>query len=99
MPHIVSMMYFMYPTVYRMNKHLFGASSSPNCANFGMKQLTQDFKTDSNAEACSFVKTNFYMDDGLASTSSDEKAISLIKDTVSLCDKIGYPLSKRHCVI
>ena len=82
------------PTVYRMNKHLFGASSSPNCANFGMKQLTQDFKTDSNAEACSFVKTNFYMDDGLASTSSDEKAISLIKDTVSLCDKIGLNLHK-----
>jgi hypothetical protein len=32
------------PSVYRMKVHLFGAASSPGCANFGLKHLAAQGK-------------------------------------------------------
>lgn len=32
------------PSEFRMGVHLFGAASSPGCANFGMKQMASDMK-------------------------------------------------------
>ena len=39
------------------------------------------------AEACSFVKNNLYVEDGVISVENYEKAIDLINKTVSLCAK------------
>ena len=82
------------PSIYVMNRHLFGSTSSPGCSNFCLKQLASDYETSSNRESCKFVKHSFYVDDGLLSVSSSEQAISVIKETVALCEKGGLKLHK-----
>ncbi len=57
------------PREYRMTVHLFGAASSPGCANFGLKYLAQQFKVTSPA-ASAFIEKDFYVDDGLTSVST-----------------------------
>ncbi|KAJ8411421.1 hypothetical protein AAFF_G00162290 [Aldrovandia affinis] len=52
------------PKEYQMAVHLFGAASSPGCANFGLKYLAQQHKA-RYPTAASFVENSFYVDDGL----------------------------------
>ena len=79
---------------YRMNVHLFGATSSPSCANFGLKQLAKDHATEF-AEASAFATTNhLYVDDGLISLPSSTDAINLIHKTKELCSKANLILHK-----
>lgn len=52
------------PTEYRMTVHLFGATSSPGCANYALKKAESDYEDQCGREAGGFVKTNFYVDDG-----------------------------------
>ena len=82
------------PTEYRMTVHLFGATSSPGCANFALKKVASDYEKQCGSEAAKFVKKNFYVDDGLKSVSSPELAISLIKNSTKLCKMGGFKLHK-----
>ncbi|XP_041480432.1 uncharacterized protein LOC121427921 [Lytechinus variegatus] len=84
------------PVDYRMKVHLFGATSSPGCANFGLKQIAEDHKV-LGVEAAEFLKRNFYVDDGLKCVSSEEDAIDLIKKAVSMCAKGNLRLHKFVC--
>ena len=79
-------------TEYRMTVHLFGATSSPGCANFGFRRLALDHE-DRFGAAASFIRRNFYVDDGLISVPSVGEAVDLMKDTVAVC-KLGC--LKRH---
>lgn len=81
------------PQEYRMTVHLFGAASSPGCANFGLKHLAQQHKV-SHPLASTFVEKNFYVDDGLTSVSSVEEAKKLIIESQELCKKGGMRLHK-----
>ena len=62
-----------------MNVHLFGATSSPGCANYELKQIAKDYEEDS-PEAAYFIRKNFYVDDGLTSVDSVKSAKKLIKE-------------------
>ena len=55
------------PTEYRMTVHLFGTTSSPGCANFTLKRTADDFEELFGSEPATFVKKDFYVDDGLKS--------------------------------
>lgn len=81
------------PQEYRMAVHLFGASSSPGCANFGLKHLAREHKANYPL-ASTFVEKNFYVDDGLVSVSSVEEAKKLITESQELCKKGGLRLHK-----
>ncbi|RXN04513.1 hypothetical protein ROHU_033992 [Labeo rohita] len=67
------------PKEYRMRVHIFGAASSPGCANYGMKYLAHKYEKDYPL-AASFIHKNFYVDDGLVSVNSVEKANRLVKE-------------------
>ena len=82
------------PIKYRMAVYLFGATSSPGCAYFALKRTASDYEGQYGTEAANFVKNNFYVDDGLKSVSTPEAAISLIKNTKSLCQKGAFNLHK-----
>lgn len=82
------------PMEYRMSVHLFGAVSSPGCANFALKQLADDFETEYGPEVANFIRRDFYVDDGLKSLPSVEEAISLIKGSIEMCSKRGIRLHK-----
>ena len=82
------------PVEFRMNVHLFGATSSPGCANFGLKQAATDHESEFGSEVVHFIHRNFYVDDGLKSLPTDNEAISLIRKTKALCQKVGIRLHK-----
>lgn len=81
------------PRVYRMKVHLFGASSSPGCANYGLKYLAAANESTLPLGA-NFVQRNFYVDDGLTSEPTEERAIQVIKEARALCAKGGLRLHK-----
>lgn len=78
---------------YRMAVHLFGAASSPGCANFGLKHLARQHKA-YYPLASTFVEKNFYVDDGLVSVPSVEEAKKLITESQELCKKGSLRLHK-----
>jgi hypothetical protein len=73
------------PSVYRMKVHLFGAASSPGCANFGLKHLAAQGKGQFSEEAVRFIQRNFYVDDGPISVQTEKEAIQLVKESRELC--------------
>ncbi|XP_029967089.1 uncharacterized protein LOC115402704 [Salarias fasciatus] len=81
------------PKEYRMKVHLFGAASSPGCANYGMKYLaTQNEKE--FPLAADFIKKNFYVDDGITSIKSVDTAIKLVEEAQAVCAKGQLRLHK-----
>lgn len=81
------------PKEYQMMVHLFGAASSPGCANFGLKYLAQLYKT-CYTTAAPFVENNFYVDDGLVSVPTIKEASDLIVEAQELCKRGGLRLHK-----
>lgn len=79
---------------YRMTVHLFGAVSSPGCANFALKRTANDNEAEFGAATATFVRRNFYVDDGVRSVATEEEAIELIDKAQQLCAKGGLRLHK-----
>ena len=84
----------MKPKLYRMTVHLFGATSSPGCANFALKKLASDYQAFFSEDVFNFVQENFYVDDGLFSCSSVDQASQLVEDACSLFKKANIRLHK-----
>ena len=82
------------PTVYYMKVHLFGAASSPGCANFGLKRIANIYEAECGSAAADFMRRNFYVDDGLTSVPTTSEAIDLITRTRELCARGGLRLHK-----
>lgn len=82
------------PVVYRMCVHLFGAKSSPSCANAALRRTAQDNCGPFDQEICNIVLHNFYMDDCLFSTDTEEKATSTANNLGKLCAQGGFHLTK-----
>ena len=82
------------PVEYRMTVHLFGAGSSPGCANYGLKRIADDYEEECGPEVAYFIRNNFYVDDGLKSVKNTEQAITLIQRTKDLCARGGLRLHK-----
>ena len=77
-----------------MNVHLFGATSSPNCANFTLRATASAGESIYGKEATDCVRKDFYVDNFLKSTFSVPHAISLLQFTIELCASGGFPLLK-----
>lgn len=82
------------PAQYRMCVHLFGATSSPSCASYALRQTAEDGREKVSHEAVETILNNFYVDDCLRSASSDKEAVALAKDLRSLCLSGGFRLTK-----
>ncbi|XP_032387795.1 uncharacterized protein LOC116699370 [Etheostoma spectabile] len=82
------------PMEYRMRVHLFGAVSSPSCANYALRRTAEDNASDFPPEVISTINHNFYVDDCLKSTASEVDAIRIVKDLTALCHKGGFSLQK-----
>ncbi|KAK6175229.1 hypothetical protein SNE40_013736 [Patella caerulea] len=81
-------------TDYRMTVHLFGATSSPGCANYALKETANRFEYVYGKEVADFVRDDFYVDDGLKSVSSPEQAKNLIRQSQLLCKEGDFHLHK-----
>ena len=65
------------PQEYRMSKHLFGATSSPSCANVCLKKTASIYQAEFDPVTVQIVKKNMYVDDLMKSVSSPEIALRL----------------------
>ena len=86
--------YWKDPIEMRMCVHLFGAASSPGCANFGLKQVATDNEEEFGCAVADFLRRDFYVDDGLKSLPSESEAIDMIHKTKEMCGKGGLHLHK-----
>ncbi|XP_033125711.1 uncharacterized protein LOC117123796 [Anneissia japonica] len=77
-----------------MRVHLFGAVSSPACANSALLQAAEDGKDVSNHKAVETLKRNFDVDDLLKSVRCSDEGIQLVTDLVNVCAKGGFNLTK-----
>ena len=75
-----------------MKVHLFLASSSPGCANVGLRREADDGEQDFGADAAAFIRKNFYVDDGLKSVAAVPEAIELIRASQAICNKASLRL-------
>ena len=82
------------PTVHQMNVHLFGATSSPSCVQFGLLQSANDQAEEFVELVRNLLRNNFYMDDCLFSVPSADEGIRLICEVSSLLRNRGFNLTK-----
>ncbi|XP_063970833.1 uncharacterized protein LOC135157819 [Lytechinus pictus] len=80
-----------------MKVHVFGAVSSPSCANYALKRAAVDQADRFPEEVVRTVHQNFYVDDCLCSTSSVEEAVQLMSDLIEVCRGGGFHLTKWIC--
>lgn len=66
--------------------HLFGAASSPGCANYGLKYIAAQGQGSFSEATIRFIERNFYVDDGLISVHTEEEAIQLVNEARQLCN-------------
>lgn len=79
---------------YRMNVHLFGATSSPSCASYALRKTAEDAKGVMSPEAVDTVLRHFYVDDCLKAVETSEEAINLVQELSALCTRGGFRLTK-----
>ena len=78
---------------YRMTVHLFGATSSPGAATFGLRRLAAQHAS-RYPEAAKFIMRNFYVDDGITSVANADGATQLIADARKICSAGNIRLHK-----
>ena len=79
---------------YQMNVHLFGAVSSPSCANFCLKKAAEDCINEVGIDTANGLKKNFYVDDCLRSEKTEDLAIERIEGVRRVCHRGGFHLTK-----
>ena len=60
---------------YRMTVHIFGNTSSPAIANFGLCKTAEVGEPKFGADAKEFIDNDFYVDDGLKSVPNSQQAM------------------------
>ncbi|KAJ8358212.1 hypothetical protein AAFF_G00022360 [Aldrovandia affinis] len=79
---------------YRMEVHLFGATSSPSCASYALRRCAEDTRQLFDAAVVDTVLHNFYVDDCLRSVVSEQEAVKLYHDLKAICQTGGFKLTK-----
>lgn len=77
----------------RMCVHIFGATSSPAVATYGLRALASK-NLAKNPKATDFITRNFYVDDGLLSIDDPEEAIEIIQSSRNVCATANIRLHK-----
>lgn len=79
---------------YRMEVHLFGATSSPSCASYALRRCAEDNTRLFDADTINSVLQNFYVDDCLKSVKSANMAVSFYHNLKAVCQRGGFRLNK-----
>jgi hypothetical protein len=82
------------PITLQMLVHVFGAKDSPAAANFALKSAARDHSEDFDALTYETAIRSFYMDDLQKSVKTDEEAIRLALQLISLFNRAGFRLTK-----
>ena len=79
---------------FRMKVHLFGNTSSPAVATFGLRKTAEVEEAKFGTDAKEFVDNDFYVDEGLKSTPTTKEAVDLLKRTQAMLATANLRLYK-----
>ncbi|XP_038071855.1 uncharacterized protein LOC119740577 [Patiria miniata] len=79
---------------YRMTVHVFGAASSPSCANYALRRTATDNEQRYRSEVTNAVRKNFYVDDFCKSVPDKEEAKVISREVTDLLAEGGFRLTK-----
>ena len=79
--------------IYEYQRHVFGAKSSPTCANNALKRVGLDNEKEYPI-AAKAIQNNFYMDDFIKSVETPEKAIEVFNQLQPFLSQHGFELKK-----
>ena len=79
--------------IYEYQRHVFGAKSSPTCANYALKRVGLDDE-EMYSIAAKAIQNNFYMDDFIKSVETPEEAIEVFNQLQLLLSQHGFELKK-----
>ena len=79
---------------YQMLVHVFGATSSPCCAEYALRRTALDNTADFDKKTIEAVLHDFYVDDLLSSCDSVPSAIKLATRLMELLQRGGFRLTK-----
>ncbi len=82
------------PIEYRMVKHVFGATSSPSCANLCVKKIASLNEGKFDPETVKAVERNMYVDDLMKSVPDVQTANRLVAQLIELMKNGGFRLTK-----
>lgn len=80
------------PMPFRLTVHVFGAVSSPACANFALKSAADLFCGDL-PQVKTAIYRNFYVDDFLKAVPSVSQAVDLLRQVCDALSKAGFCLT------
>ena len=79
--------------VYEYTRHVFGAKSSPTCANYALHQVAKD-NANNDENLVRTVQRNFYVDDFLKSVKTPQEATQFYQKLRDVLSKGGFKLTK-----
>ena len=79
--------------IYKYQRHVFGAKSSPTCANYALQRVGLDNEKEYPI-AAKAIQNNFYMDDFIKSVETPEEAIKVFNQLQPLLSQHGFELKK-----
>ena len=79
--------------IFEYQRQVFGAKSSPTCANYALKRVGLD-NEEEYPIAAKAIKNNFYMDDFIKSVETPEEAIEIFNQLQPLLSQHGFELKK-----
>ena len=82
------------PQVYRMCVHVFGATSSPSCCTFALRESAESQRGQYDDDVINTVLRNFYVDDCLRSVPTVQDACRLVPELTRLLASRGLCLEK-----
>jgi hypothetical protein len=82
------------PQEFQMLVQLFGATSSPSCANFALRRTADDNSKEFGIKISEIVKRNFHVDDCLKSVADDDEGVSVANELTALLASGGFHLTK-----
>lgn len=82
------------PSIFEMMVHLFGATSSPSVCCYALRRTAEDNKEKYSTTAQKAVKTNFYVDDFVASFDNETIATDVCHEVANLVGEGGFRLTK-----
>ena len=81
------------PIQYRLTTHVFGAVSSPSCANYALRQTAVIHPDIQTEEARDSVIRDFYVDDYMKSVEDESHAIDLVHEVRGMLKQGGFNLT------
>ena len=79
--------------IYEYQRHVFGAKSSPTCANYAPKRVGLD-NEEEYPIATKVIQNNFHVDDFIKSVATPEEAIEVFNQLQPLLSRHGFQLKK-----